>query len=111
MSAEQRTPAPAGDSRALYVLLTVVFINMAGFGVVIPLLPFYAKSFGAPEWQVFVLFSAYSLGNFFADPLWGRLSDSIGRRPVLMITIAGHGLSNLALAFAPTISAAPRAWA
>ncbi|HEX5775925.1 MAG TPA: MFS transporter [Caulobacteraceae bacterium] len=106
MSAEQRTPAPAGDSRALYVLLTVVFINMAGFGVVIPLLPFYAKSFGAPEWQVFVLFSAYSLGNFFAEPLWGRLSDRIGRRPVLMMTIAGNGLSYLALAFAPTIGAA-----
>ena len=106
MSAEQRPPAPAGDSRALYVLLTVVFINMAGFGVVIPLLPFYAQSFGAPEWQVFVLFSAYSLGNFFAEPLWGRLSDRIGRRPVLMMTIAGNGLSYLALAFAPTIWAA-----
>ena len=106
MSAEQRSPAPAGDSRALYVLLTVVFINMAGFGVVIPLLPFYAKAFGAAEWQVFVLFSAYSLGNFFAEPLWGRLSDRIGRRPVLMMTIAGNGLSYLALAFAPTIWAA-----
>jgi DHA1 family tetracycline resistance protein-like MFS transporter len=106
MSADQHPSAPAGDSRALYVLLTVVFINMAGFGVVIPLLPFYAKSFGAPEWQVFLLFSAYSLGNFFAEPLWGRLSDRIGRRPVLMVTIAGNGLSYLALAFAPTIGAA-----
>ena len=106
MSAEQRSPASAGDSRALYVLLTVVFINMAGFGVVIPLLPFYAHAFGAAEWQVFVLFSAYSLGNFFAEPLWGRLSDRIGRRPVLMMTIAGNGLSYLALAFAPTIGAA-----
>lgn len=103
MSEEQRHTAPAGDSRALYVLLTVVFINMAGFGVVIPLLPFYVKSFGAAEWQVFVLFSAYSLGNFFAEPLWGRLSDRIGRRPVLMLTIAGTGLSYLGLAFAPSI--------
>lgn len=106
MSAEQRPSAPAGDSRALYVLLTVVFINMAGFGVVIPLLPFYAKSFGAPEWQVFVLFSAYSLGNFIAEPIWGRLSDRIGRRPVLMITIIGNGLTYLALAFAPSIAVA-----
>ena len=103
MSEEQRPSAPAGDSRALYVLLTVVFINMAGFGVVIPLLPFYAKAFGAAEWQVFVMFSAFSLGNFIAEPIWGRLSDRIGRRPVLMITIAGTGLSYLALAFAPGI--------
>jgi DHA1 family tetracycline resistance protein-like MFS transporter len=106
MSADQRPSAPAGDSRALYVLFTVVFINMAGFGVVIPLLPFYAKSFGAPAWQVFVLFSAYSVGNFFAEPLWGRLSDRIGRRPVLMITIAANGLTYLMLAFAPNIAVA-----
>jgi len=106
MSADQRPSAPAGDSRALYVLFTVVFINMAGFGVVIPLLPFYAKSFGAPAWQVFVLFSAYSLGNLFAEPLWGRLGDRIGRRPVLMMTIAANGLTYLALAFAPNMAVA-----
>ncbi|MFZ5670373.1 MAG: MFS transporter [Pseudomonadota bacterium] len=92
-----------GDSRALYVLLAVVFVNIAGFGVIIPLLPFYAKSFGAPDWQVFVLFAAYSAGNFFAEPLWGRLSDRIGRRPVLMMTIFGNALTYLALAFAPNL--------
>lgn len=106
MSAEAAPLSPAKDRRAAAVLFAVVFINMAGFGVVIPLLPFYTRAFGAPEWQVFVLFSAYSLGNFFAEPLWGRLSDRIGRRPVMMITIAGTGLSYLALAFAPTIWAA-----
>lgn len=92
-----------GDSRALYVLLTVVFVNIAGFGVIIPLLPFYAKSFGAPDWQVFVLFAAYSVGNFFAEPIWGRLSDRIGRRPVLMITIFGNALTYILLAFAPNL--------
>ncbi|HYG25972.1 MAG TPA: MFS transporter [Caulobacteraceae bacterium] len=106
MSADQRSSAPGGDARALYVLFFVVFLNMAGFGVVIPLLPFYAQSFDAPEWQVFVLFSAYSLGNFIAEPIWGRLSDRIGRRPVLMLTIFGNGLTYLALAFAPGIWAA-----
>lgn len=98
--------APAPSGRAVYVLLTVVFINIAGFGVVIPLLPFYAQSFDAPSWQVFVLFSAYSLGNFFAEPLWGRLSDKIGRRPVLMITIVGNAITYLLLAFAPSLAAA-----
>jgi predicted MFS family arabinose efflux permease len=100
------TPAPAEqpeDKRALAILLGVVFINIAGFGVVIPLLPFYASSFGAPAWQVIVLFSAYSLGNFFAEPIWGKLSDRIGRRPVLMITIFGNALTYVLLAFAPDL--------
>lgn len=92
-----------GDSRALYVLLTVVFVNIAGFGVIIPLLPFYTKAFGAPDWQVFVLFAAYSVGNFFAEPIWGRLSDRIGRRPVLMITIVGNALTYIMLVFAPNL--------
>lgn len=101
---EPSEPTPAGDnSRALYVLLSVIFINIAGFGVIIPLLPFYASSFGAPAWQVFVLFSAYSLGNFFGEPLWGRLSDRIGRRPVLMLTIFGNAATYVALAFAPNL--------
>ncbi|MBP7705206.1 MAG: MFS transporter [Caulobacter sp.] len=104
MSAEAPSAAPGsspqGDRRALYVLLAVVFVNIAGFGVIIPLLPFYAKSFGAPDWQVFVLFAAYSVGNFFAEPLWGRLSDRIGRRPVLMMTIFGNALTYVLLAFA-----------
>ena len=109
MPASDQPPvtAPAapdkGDSKALYVLLSVVFINIAGFGVIIPLLPFYAKSFGAPDWQVFVLFAAYSVGNFFAEPIWGRLSDRIGRRPVLMITIFGNALTYVLLAFAPNL--------
>lgn len=95
--------SPEGNRRALWVLLAVVFVNIAGFGVIIPLLPFYAKSFGAPDWQVFVLFAAYSVGNFFAEPIWGRLSDRIGRRPVLMITIFGNALTYVFLAFAPNL--------
>ena len=103
MSADSSQTPVQGNSRALYVLLAVVFVNIAGFGVIIPLLPFYAKSFGAPDWQVFVLFAAYSVGNFFAEPIWGRLSDRIGRRPVLMITIFGNALTYVALAFAPNL--------
>ncbi|RYF94508.1 MAG: MFS transporter [Caulobacteraceae bacterium] len=102
MSDQPAFPPPAPppeDKRALAILLGVVFINIAGFGVVIPLLPFYASSFGAPPWQVIVLFSAYSLGNFFAEPIWGKLSDRIGRRPVLMITIFGNAATYVALAF------------
>nr|WP_297506452.1 MFS transporter [uncultured Caulobacter sp.] len=94
---------PAHSNRALAVLLLVVFINLVGFGVVIPLLPFYAKSMNAAAWQVTTMFAAYSLGQFFGEPFWGRLSDRIGRRPVLIVTIIANTLAYLALAFAPNI--------
>jgi MFS family permease len=94
---------PAHSNRALAVLLLVVFINLVGFGVVIPLLPFYAKSMNAAPWQVTTMFAAYSLGQFFGEPFWGRLSDRIGRRPVLIVTILANTLAYVALAFAPNI--------
>lgn len=94
---------PANSPRALAVLLLVVFINLVGFGVVIPLLPFYAKAMNAAPWQVTTMFAAYSLGQFFGEPFWGRMSDRIGRRPVLIVTIIANAIAYLALAFAPNI--------
>lgn len=94
---------PTHSARALTVLLLVVFINLVGFGVVIPLLPFYATAMDAAPWQVTAMFAAYSLGQFFGEPFWGRLSDRIGRRPVLIVTILANALAYLALAFAPNI--------
>lgn len=88
------------------VLLGVVFVNLAGFGVVVPLLPWFAEAFDAPPWVIGVLFASYSLGNVFGEPVWGRLSDRWGRRPVLLLTVAGNALTYAALAFAPSIWAA-----
>jgi len=84
-------------------LFLVVFINLVGFGIVVPLLPFYGQTLDAPPWQVALMFSAYSLGQFFAEPFWGRLSDRIGRKPVLLITVIANALGYLMLAFAPNI--------
>lgn len=88
---------------ALAVLFAVVFINLVGFGLVVPLLPFFAQSLNAEAWQITLMFSAYSLGQFFAEPFWGRLSDRIGRKPVLLITVAANAVGYLALAFVPNI--------
>jgi MFS family permease len=88
---------------ALIALLGVVFINMMGFGVVVPLLPFFAKALAAPEWQVTAMFSAYSLGQFFAEPMWGRLSDRVGRKRVLLCTVAANIVGYTALAFVTDI--------
>jgi MFS family permease len=88
---------------AMLVLLLVVFVNLVGFGILMPILPFYAQAFHAPAWQVTWMFTAFSIGNFFAEPVWGRLSDRIGRRPILLGTIFCSGLGFIGLAFAPNI--------
>jgi DHA1 family tetracycline resistance protein-like MFS transporter len=95
--------APPASRTALAVLFAVVCINLIGFGIVVPLLPFFAGSLHAAPWQVALLFSAYSLGQFFAEPFWGRLSDRIGRKPVIAITTFCNAVGYIALALAPDI--------
>ncbi len=110
ISAPMTSPAPAPEAgrsaAALYTLMSVMFINIMGFGIVVPLLPFYAQSFHAQPWQIALIFSAYSLGSFFGEPFWGRLSDRIGRKPILVCTTLANCACYGALAFAPNIDAA-----
>ncbi len=94
------------SAAALYTLLSVMFINMLGFGVIVPFLPFYAASFHAAPWEIGLVFSAYSIGSFVGEPFWGRLSDRVGRKPILIWTVTANCLCYGALAFAPNIWAA-----
>jgi MFS transporter, DHA1 family, tetracycline resistance protein len=103
MTAEQDSSTGGRSSAALYTLLSVMFINMMGFGVIVPFLPFYAASFHAAPWQIGLVFSAYSVGSFFGEPFWGKLSDRLGRKPILISTVAANCLCYGALAFAPNI--------
>jgi DHA1 family multidrug resistance protein-like MFS transporter len=80
---------------ALPILFVVMFLVMVGFGIIIPVLPFYAEELGASPTQLGLLMAVYSFMQLIFAPIWGRLSDRIGRKPVLMIGITGLALSFL----------------
>jgi DHA1 family tetracycline resistance protein-like MFS transporter len=85
---------------SLLVIFLTVFIDLIGFGIVLPLLPRYADQFGAPGWGVGLIISSYSIMQFFFAPWWGKLSDKIGRRPVILVSTAGSSLSYVLFAVA-----------
>ena len=70
-------------------LFLIVLVDLIGFGLVIPLLPFYAERFDAAPLTITLLMAAYSFAQFLTAPFWGRLSDRVGRRPVLIASMAG----------------------
>ena len=78
---------------SLVIIFFTVFIDLIGFGIVLPLLPTYGSKFGASGFEVGLLMASYSLMQFIFAPMWGALSDRIGRRPVLLVSLAGGGLS------------------
>lgn len=78
---------------SLLVIFLTVFIDLVGFGIVLPLLPIFSKDFGAAGWLIGVITASFSLMQFLFAPSWGRLSDRIGRRPVLLVSTAGSALS------------------
>lgn len=83
----------AARRRRMTVLLLIVFVDLLGFGLLIPLIPFYAERLGlTPAWITLVI-ALHSLMQFVAAPSMGRLSDRYGRRPVLAISMTGHALA------------------
>jgi len=91
-------------SRPLLVIFLTVFVNLVGFGIIIPLLPFYAQTFGASPLVVGLLFASFSLAQLIATPALGALSDRWGRRPVLIFSLLGTVVSFVMLALAHTLT-------
>lgn len=85
--------------RVLPILFMVMFLVMVGFGIIIPVLPFYAEELGASPTELGLLMAVYSLMQFIFAPIWGRISDKIGRKPVILIGIFGLSLSFFMMAW------------
>ncbi len=87
----------------LAIIFFTVFLYLVGFGVVIPIIPLLSKNFGATALQTGLLLSVYSLMQFLFSPFWGRLSDRMGRRPILLFCLLGEGLSYILFAWARSL--------
>lgn len=89
--------------RRLAVLFATVFIDQVGFAILIPFMPLYAKTFGASGFEVGLLLAMYSGMQMLVSTWWGRLSDRIGRRPVIVASAAGTCVGFVILGIAPTL--------
>jgi MFS family permease len=97
---------PSGaDRTSLLILLSIVVVDLIGFGIVMPILPFYAEEFGANGLELGVVLTGYAAMQFVFARAWGRLSDRIGRRRVLIFTVSGTCVSLLLLGLADSLVA------
>lgn len=95
-------PTEKPPRRALVILFFTILMDLVGFGMILPTLPFYARELRISDLGIGLLFSSYSLAQLLFSPLLGRLSDRFGRRPVLLTSIAGNAFAYLLFAQAHT---------
>lgn len=87
----------------LGIIFVTIFVYLVGFGIIIPIMPLLARDFGASALQVGLLMSVFSAMQFLFAPMWGRLSDRYGRRPILLFCLLGEGLCYFAFAYSHTL--------
>ncbi|MDZ8024665.1 MAG: MFS transporter [Nostoc sp. DedQUE11] len=91
------------NGKAIFVLFLTVFIDLLGFGIILPILPLYAEQFGAKPNEATLLVAIYSLMQFLFAPLWGSFSDRYGRRPILLLTLSGSVIAYIGLGIANSL--------
>lgn len=90
-------------NKNLFVIAIIAVVNALGYGIIIPIVYSYSQKFGMTDFQNGLLFSAFSIAQFIATPIIGRMSDKYGRRPLLIASIAGTAISFIMMAFAPNM--------
>ena len=90
-------------NRPLLIIFLTILVNLIGFGIIIPLLPFYAETFGASPLTIGLLFATFSIAQLIASPVLGAWSDKWGRRPVLIFSLIGTVISFVMLAMAQSL--------
>ena len=93
-----------GGGHRLGILFVTVLVDLIGFGIVLPILPLYAAGFGAEGLETGLLISVYSLVQLVMAPLWGRLSDRVGRRPILILGLVGSAVAYVVFARADSLA-------
>ena len=104
-------PGEGRERGKIYILAFALVVVMLGFGLVIPIFPFYIEAMGASGRELGLLVATSALLEFIFAPLWGGVSDRIGRKPVLMIGLFGYGLSALLFGLATQLWMLFAAWA
>ena len=87
----------------MYIAFFIVLLDMIGFGIMLPILAYFALQLGASPGMATFCMALYVVGMFFATPVWGRLSDRFGRKPIMVISLAGAVLGYLVLGFASAV--------
>jgi DHA1 family tetracycline resistance protein-like MFS transporter len=98
---------PRKASRVVFFVFVTVFLDLVGFGVVAPLMPFYVESMGGSAQTVGLLFGCFSAAQLLATPFLGKLSDRVGRRPVILVSLAGNAAAMVIFAFATKVALLP----
>ncbi len=91
------------QKKAIFILFITLFLVMVGFGMVIPIMPFYLEKLGGGPTALGIFMALYSLMQFLFAPVWGGLSDRIGRRPVLLVGLSVYGITFILFGFANSI--------
>ncbi len=88
----------------LIILALTLFIDLLGFGLILPLLPVYITHYGGKPWVGGALLASFSVAQFIFAPIWGRMSDRYGRRPLILLSLVGSATSFLAFGLAPNLA-------